>query len=94
VLALDADRRSAATCLDGPSVIFAGVGSGKTHTLVARVAHLIGSGKADPEQVLCMTSSNRAADEMSGRLVSVLGPEVDKRVWVSTFHSFCSSFLR
>jgi len=77
----------------GPMLVIAGVGSGKTRVLTYRIAYLIEKGIAKPWNILAMTFTNRAADEMKERVRSILGKaEVD--VLVSTFHSVCVRILR
>ena len=71
----------------------AGAGSGKTRVLTRRVAHLIATGDARPWEILAITFTNKAADEMRTRLVGLVGP-VAERMWVSTFHAACVRILR
>ena len=76
-----------------PLLVIAGAGSGKTRVLTHRVAHLIATGDATPWEILAITFTNKAADEMRGRLVGLIGP-VAGRMWVSTFHAACVRMLR
>jgi len=77
----------------GPLLVVAGAGSGKTRALTHRVAHLIATGDALPWEVLAITFTNKAADEMRERLIKLIGPVAEK-MWVSTFHAACVRILR
>ncbi len=90
---LNDKQREAVYTTDGPVLILAGAGSGKTTTLINRVAYLIGTNKAYPSQILAITFTNKAAAELKSRLSSMLGGEGDL-VWASTFHSLCVRILR
>ena len=76
-----------------PLLVVAGAGSGKTRVLTHRVAHLIATGDATPWQILAITFTNKAADEMRDRLVGLIG-QVAEKMWVSTFHAACVRILR
>ncbi len=86
-------QREAVLYRGGPLVVVAGAGSGKTRVLTRRIAHLLATGDAAPWQILGITFTNKAADEMRNRVVSLVGPDAE-RMWVSTFHSACLKILR
>lgn len=90
---LNERQRQAAVHGDGPLLVIAGAGSGKTKTLVARVAHLIESG-TDPDRILLLTFSRRASSEMMRRAGTVVDPTAASMVWGGTFHSIANRLLR
>ena len=89
---LNNEQYEAATTIDGEVFILAGAGSGKTTTLVARVAYLLDEG-IPGDEILLLTFTNKAAREMKNRIISLIG-EKAKDVTASTFHSFCANFIR
>ncbi|MBA2272498.1 MAG: ATP-dependent helicase [Actinobacteria bacterium] len=91
--ALNEPQRAAVTHGDGPLLVIAGAGTGKTKTLACRVAHLIATGVA-PERILLLTFTRRAAGEMLGRVGRHTSPEAAARVWGGTFHSVAHRLLR
>ncbi len=86
-------QRAAATHGDGPLLVIAGAGSGKTRTLAARVAHLIDTGVA-PDRILLLTFTRRAAAEMLRRAGATMDRSAPGRVWGGTFHSIANRLLR
>src|SRR6266850_13320 len=90
---LNPEQREAVLHINGPLLILAGAGSGKTRVITSRIAYLVGDGHAQPHEVLAVTFTNKAAEEMRARVEGLLGSDVTG-MWVSTFHSLCARLLR
>ena len=91
---LNAAQKKAVTHIDGPLLIVAGAGSGKTRVLTSRIANLIKEKKAFPNQILAVTFTNKAAKEMQNRVSSILKTDANGLPWLGTFHSICAKLLR
>ena len=91
---LNKAQKEAVLHLDGPLLIVAGAGSGKTKVLTSRVAHIIKEKKAFPNQILSVTFTNKAAKEMQNRVSKILGSAAIGLSWLGTFHSICAKLLR
>ena len=87
-------QKEAVLHLDGPLLIVAGAGSGKTKVLTSRIAHIIKEKKAFPNQILSVTFTNKAAKEMQNRVSTILNSEAIGLSWLGTFHSICAKLLR
>ncbi|KUF12055.1 ATP-dependent helicase [Pseudoponticoccus marisrubri] len=91
---LNPAQREAVETLDGPVLMLAGAGTGKTKALTARVVHLLNTGRARPNEILAVTFTNKAAREMKSRISGMLGQTVEGMPWLGTFHSICVKLLR
>ena len=87
---LNKAQKEAVTHLDGPLLIVAGAGSGKTKVLTTRIANIITEKKAYPNQILAVTFTNKAAKEMQTRVSKILGSSATGLSWLGTFHSICA----
>ena len=91
---LNEPQREAVEALDGPVLVLAGAGTGKTRVLTTRIAHILSLGKARPSEILAVTFTNKAAREMKSRVGRLLGETVEGMPWLGTFHSICVKLLR
>ncbi len=91
---LNAPQREAVLTTEGPVLMLAGAGTGKTAALTARMAHLVATRRAWPSQILCVTFTNKAAREMRERVATHLGAPGEGLPWLGTFHSICAKMLR
>jgi len=91
---LNPEQRAAVETLDGPVLVLAGAGTGKTRVLTTRIAHILATGRAFPSQVLAVTFTNKAAREMKERIGHLVGGAVEGMPWLGTFHSIGVKILR
>jgi DNA helicase II / ATP-dependent DNA helicase PcrA len=91
---LNPEQREAVETLDGPVLVLAGAGTGKTRVLTSRIAHILSMGRARPNEILSVTFTNKAAREMKLRLGHMLGQAVEGMPWLGTFHSIGGRILR
>jgi DNA helicase-2/ATP-dependent DNA helicase PcrA len=91
---LNPAQREAVECLDGPVLMLAGAGTGKTKALTTRIVHLLTLGQARPNEILAVTFTNKAAREMKERVGRMLGQPAEGMPWLGTFHSICVKLLR
>ena len=91
---LNKDQKEAVLSTEGPNLVVAGAGSGKTKVLTTRLAHIINEKKAWPNQILCVTFTNKAAKEMQNRVMNYVNGSSTSVPWLGTFHSTSVKFLR
>ena len=91
---LNPAQREAVETLDGPVLMLAGAGTGKTKALTARIVHLMNAAKARPNEILAVTFTNKAAREMKNRVGGMLGQSIEGMPWLGTFHAICVKLLR
>ena len=91
---LNEQQKAAVLNVEGPSLVVAGAGSGKTKVLTSKLAYLVDQKKAWPNQILCVTFTNKAAKEMRDRVIKILGNRLNSMPWLGTFHSISVRFLR
>ncbi|MGR3804271.1 ATP-dependent helicase [Marinibacterium profundimaris] len=91
---LNPAQREAVETLNGPVLMLAGAGTGKTKALTARIVHLLTTGSARPNEILAVTFTNKAAREMKNRVGGMLGQAIEGVPWLGTFHSICVKLLR
>ena len=90
---LNQNQKDAVNCLDGPLLVLSGAGTGKTRVLTSRLANLLKTGHAKPKNILAVTFTNKAANEMRTRLEVLIGPDANS-LWLGTFHSISARILR
>ena len=91
---LNEEQKQAVLNTEGPNLVVAGAGSGKTRVLTTRLAYIINEKKAWPNQILCVTFTNKAAKEMQNRVMQYLKGSSNAVSWLGTFHSISVKFLR
>jgi DNA helicase-2/ATP-dependent DNA helicase PcrA len=91
---LNPEQREAVETLDGPVLVLAGAGTGKTRVLTTRIAHILATGRARPAEILSVTFTNKAAREMKDRVGSMVGQAVEGMPWLGTFHAIGVKILR
>ena len=91
---LNPEQREAVETLDGPVLVLAGAGTGKTRVLTTRIAHILSLGRARPSEILAVTFTNKAAREMKQRIGAMVGEAVEGMPWLGTFHSIGVKILR
>jgi DNA helicase-2/ATP-dependent DNA helicase PcrA len=91
---LNAEQRVAVEAIDGPVLVLAGAGTGKTRVLTTRIAHIIAEGRAKPYEILAVTFTNKAAREMKDRVAMLAGPVAEGMPWLGTFHAISTKIMR
>ena len=91
---LNPEQREAVETVDGPVLVLAGAGTGKTRVLTTRLAHILATGRARPWELLVVTFTNKAAREMRERITHIIGPQAEGLRWLGTFHSVAAQILR
>ncbi|MDB5423513.1 MAG: uvrD, partial [Phenylobacterium sp.] len=91
---LNPEQRAAVEATEGPVLVLAGAGTGKTRVLTTRLAHILATGKARPWELLAVTFTNKAAREMRERITHIIGPQAEGLQWLGTFHSVAAQILR
>ncbi len=91
---LNPEQAEAVQALDGPVLVLAGAGTGKTRVLTTRLAHILATGRARPWEILCVTFTNKAAREMRQRVGALIGDAVERLQWLGTFHAISAQILR
>src|SRR6202007_1135489 len=94
LVGLNPEQREAVESLDGPVLVLAGAGTGKTRVLTTRIAHILRLGRARPAEILAVTFTNKAAREMKERVSKMVGQIVEGMPWLGTFHSIGVKMLR
>ena len=91
---LNPEQRAAVEATEGPVLVLAGAGTGKTRVLTTRLAHILATGRARPWELLVVTFTNKAAREMRERITQIIGPQAEGLRWLGTFHSVAAQILR